>query len=180
MIRHMHASIKRSFHILTQQNHDALNNFPTEWTKLVTTEFNVKCSRKQNTAICPVCLCWQQTRDCGKQGYKIHTVCHLCIFCTRGLLDLLISVTVLPPHATYIYTIYSWAYCGVALLLVTSLVQPHIDILCCLSPRGQLLKCMASVVMGHCHVTVCEDNPSSVASSSYFTSVQSSAEHHFH
>ncbi len=93
----MHASIKGIFHILTQQNHDALNNFPTEWTKLVPTEFNV---------ICPVCLCWQQTTDCGKQGYKIHTVCHLCIFCTRGLLDLLISVTVLPPHATYIYILH--------------------------------------------------------------------------
>jgi len=100
MIRHMHASIKRSFHILTQQNHDALNNFPTEWTKLVTTEFNEgEIQQKRNTVICPV-------TDCGKHGYKIHIVCHLCIFCTRGLLDLLISVTVLPPHATYIYILH--------------------------------------------------------------------------
>ena len=102
----MHASIKRIFHILTQQNHDALNNFPTEWTRLVTTEFNEgEVQQKRNTVICPV-------TDCGKHGYKIHTVCHLCIICTMGLLDLLIRVTVLPPHATY------YIYCGVVLLAV--------------------------------------------------------------
>ncbi len=81
IIRHIHASIKGIFHILTQQNHDALNNFPTEWTRLVTTEFNEgEIQQKRNTVICPV-------TDCGKHGYKIHIVCHLCIFASFALWD---------------------------------------------------------------------------------------------
>ena len=119
MIRHMHASIKRSFHILTQQNHDALNNFPTEWTKLVTTEFNVKCSRKQTQLFVLYVSAGSRQQIVASRDIKYIL---FVIFASFALEDFWtyssLLLFCLPTPPIYICTIYSWAYCGVALLLV--------------------------------------------------------------